>query len=369
MPLAPGKSKDVISGNIAEMIHAGHPRDRAIAAALNTARKMRASGGRAAVRPTDAQKEAGNYRKRQVRFHGLLISIENEKGSERSGTGPGGRRWTCRVPAAYGYIRGTEGADGDHVDCYLGPNPESHVVFVVDQIDPKSGEFDEHKCLLGFKSEPEALKVYDAGFSDGSGPRRRKGIQTLSLHAFKKWLQNGNTKAPLRVAKASGGAVTRVHAGPIHSAVSGRTDHLPMTVPSGSYVIPADIISAMGEGNTASGFKQMRRMFSGAPYQAGNPYGGGDAPYNEKMDALKNHSISPSPHLLAPVPVERAAGGATKGVQIVAAGGEYVLTPEEVMAIGEGDMETGHRVLDEFVKRMRKKTIKTLQKLPGPKKD
>ena len=143
----------------------------------------------------------------------------------------------------------------------------------------------------------------------------------------------------------------KLHVGPIHSSVAGRTDHLPMHVPSGSYVIPADIISAMGEGNTMAGFKHMRRMFGGTPY------GGGSAPYN----------ASGGPY--GEPPPGKAEGGETESVPIIAAGGEYVLSPKEVMQAGGGDLETGHRVLDEFVKRMRSETVKTLKNLPGPKKD
>ena len=144
----------------------------------------------------------------------------------------------------------------------------------------------------------------------------------------------------------------RLHVGPIHSSVAGRTDHLPMHVPSGSYVIPADIISAMGEGNTMAGFKHMKRIFGGMPYGGGSgPYGQSGGPYGAEM-----------PH--------RAAGGeADEGVPIVAAGGEYVLSPSQVVAAGNGNLDLGHKVLDEWVKRMRKQTIKTLSKLPGPKRD
>ena len=147
----------------------------------------------------------------------------------------------------------------------------------------------------------------------------------------------------------------QMHEGPIHSPVAGRTDHLPMNVKSGSYVIPADIISAMGEGNTMAGFKIAKRMFSGqlpyfqgkAPYGAGKtPYGGGSTPYGAKL----------------------ATGGAAP-VEIVAAGGEYVITPEDVTHIGNGDIDHGHEILDHFVTGYRKKTIDTLKKLPGPKRD
>jgi len=136
-----------------------------------------------------------------------------------------------------------------------------------------------------------------------------------------------------------------VHAGPIHSSVAGRTDHLPMKVPSGSYVIPADIVSAMGEGNTIAGFKHLRRMFSG------NPYGGGAAPYNQESSL--------------PYGAHMAKGGETGSVPIVAAGGEHVLSPEQVREVGGGDLERGHRVLDKWVLTMRKELIKTLKKLPG----
>jgi len=152
---------------------------------------------------------------------------------------------------------------------------------------------------------------------------------------------------------ADGGDVaeTALHVGPIHSPVAGRTDHLPMHVPSGSYVIPADIVSSMGEGNTMAGFKHLRRMFAGAPYnQSSGPYGESDSPYGEPIQ-------------------NRARGGHTKGVAIVAAGGEYVLAPHEVAFAGGGDVDRGHHALDEFVKRMRAKTVKTLSKLPGPRRD
>ena len=140
-----------------------------------------------------------------------------------------------------------------------------------------------------------------------------------------------------RAKRAFGGqAMHKPHIGAIRSPVAGRTDHLPMHVPSGSYVIPADIVSSFGEGNTEAGFKVLDM-------------------------ALEKYGNSPQ---------ARASGGSS-GVQvpIVAAGGEYVIPPEVVTAIGEGDMDLGHTELDSFVKTMRKKLIDTLKKLPGPKTD
>jgi hypothetical protein len=139
----------------------------------------------------------------------------------------------------------------------------------------------------------------------------------------------------------------KVHVGPIHSPVAGRTDHLPMHVPSGAYVIPADIISAMGEGNTMAGFKVANTIFTPVPGLKGMP--GADAQLGLPGKA-EGGSIGP------PVP-------------IVAAGGEYVIHPDDVTRIGGGSIDRGHKELDTFVKKMRAKTVQTLRNLPPPKVD
>lgn len=117
--------------------------------------------------------------------------------------------------------------------------------------------------------------------------------------------------------------------GPVNADVPGRTDHLPVHVASGSYVVPADIVSALGEGNTTTGFKVISTMFP--------PGNGSD---EEEV----------------PVPV-------------VIAGGEYVMEPRQVWIAGQGDIDVGHQVLDAFVRKYRALTVKTLQGLPNPKKD
>jgi hypothetical protein len=146
--------------------------------------------------PTEAQKKAGNYSKTHRFFQGLDITIENLKGHSRSGVGRDGKRWSVKMPAHYGYIKRTEGADGDHVDCYIGPNDKSDQVFVVDQKDAETGRFDEHKCLIGFNSEKEAVKTYRAGFSDGKD--RVKHVQRMTMDQFRKWLDRGDTSKPIR---------------------------------------------------------------------------------------------------------------------------------------------------------------------------
>jgi hypothetical protein len=220
MPLSKGSSKKTISHNISEMIHAGHPKDQAVAAALNTARESHAFGR--------------------------------------------------HVPA--------------------------------------------------FMKKPASAKG--------------------EMH-----------HAPSPPAKPTS---PKIHVGPIHSAVAGRTDHLPVHVPSGAYVIPADIISAMGEGNTMAGFKVARRIFEGMPYGGGKPlYGQTGMPYGGNLA----HGGTP----------DSEEGDHT--VPVVVAGGEYVIHPDDVRRLANGDLDEGHKTLDHFVLKMRGKTVKTLKNLPGPKKD
>lgn len=131
------------------------------------------------------------------------------------------------------------------------------------------------------------------------------------------------------------GGATKLHTGAIKAAVAGRTDHLPMHVPSGSYVIPADIVSAIGEGNTEHGFDIIDYMVKQRMASGGS--------------ASEASTANP--------------------VAIIAAGGEYVIPPEAVVGFGGGDLDAGHKALDEWVKSERATTIETLKKLAPPKKD
>lgn len=148
---------------------------------------------------TEAMKLAGNYKKKHIRIHGLEIAIENKKNSYREGIDPDGIQWKSKIYYDYGYIKGTKGADGDHVDVFIGPNKKSEIVFIVNQNNPKSGQFDEHKIMLGFISENEAkngyLKNYEKNWK-GFG-----SIVTLSLEQFKIWLEKGSQKKELKEPK------------------------------------------------------------------------------------------------------------------------------------------------------------------------
>jgi len=154
--------------------------------------------GGAVKQPTEAQKQAGNYQKGHISFQGLPISIENPKGSTRSGKGPDGKEWSVKMPYDYGYIKRTQGADGDHVDVCIGPDHTSDHVFLVDQHDHRTKQFDEHKVMLGYRTKEAAMAAYCSGFSDGKGPERMKTMVRLSMPEFKTWLKKHDTKRAVR---------------------------------------------------------------------------------------------------------------------------------------------------------------------------
>ncbi len=155
------------------------------------------AAGQRVAEPTPAQAEAGNYRKGHVDFQGLPVTIETPKGGTRRGVKDGKVQWEVPdMPAHYGYVKGTEGRDGDHVDVFIGDNPQSDRVYVIDQVDPQSGEFDEHKAVLGTDSLQDAGNLYSRAFSDGLGPDRIGNITEMSVEEFKDWLAKGKRTKP-----------------------------------------------------------------------------------------------------------------------------------------------------------------------------
>lgn len=122
----------------------------------------------------------------RYRSHGLPISIETSKGSKRSGVDVDGHEWSVKMTTDYGYIRGTEGGDGEHLDCFIGPNPESTHVYVVRQIHPNTGKFDEDKVLLGYKSKWQAWQAYKSNYDRLD---HVQGIREIPLDAFKAMLK------------------------------------------------------------------------------------------------------------------------------------------------------------------------------------
>jgi predicted nucleotidyltransferase len=142
--------------------------------------------------PTDAQKKAGNYQKGHVTVDGYEMSIENKKGSTRSGVDSDGKAWSVTMNNTYGYIRGTKGVDGDHIDVFLSDDPTKGGVYVIDQVNPKTGEFDEHKVMYGFPSADAAREAYLANYSPGW-----KGlgeITRVDRDKFRRWIDSSKRK-------------------------------------------------------------------------------------------------------------------------------------------------------------------------------
>ena len=145
--------------------------------------------------PSDAQKESGNYKKGHIKFGGYDYTIENPKGSTRSGKDADGKEWKVTMHDTYGYIRGKFGKDGDHLDMFINDKADldnwNGDVFVVDQVNP-DGSFDEHKVMYGYDSMDDAKKAYLANYSDGW-----KGLGNItgaSKEEFDKWLDTSNRK-------------------------------------------------------------------------------------------------------------------------------------------------------------------------------
>ncbi|MDE6582705.1 MAG: hypothetical protein K2K47_09305, partial [Duncaniella sp.] len=141
--------------------------------------------------PTEAQKKAGNYKMGHVKVDGFDITIENPKGSVRRGTDADGNAWETKMNNTYGYIRGTEGVDGDHIDVFLSDKPEEGDVFVVDQVN-SDGTFDEHKVMYGFATEEEARTAYLSNYAEGWNGLG--AITRVSKEDFKKWVQSSHRK-------------------------------------------------------------------------------------------------------------------------------------------------------------------------------
>lgn len=141
--------------------------------------------------PSEAQKEAGNYKKGHIKINGFDVTIEQPAGSVRSGKDVNGKEWSVTMSNTYGYIRGTEGVDGDHIDVFLGPDMNSDMVYVVDQVNT-DGSFDEHKVMMGFPSLEDARSAYLSNYEEGW--KGLGNITGVTLDGFKKWIDSSTRK-------------------------------------------------------------------------------------------------------------------------------------------------------------------------------
>jgi N12 class adenine-specific DNA methylase len=146
--------------------------------------------------PTEKQKEAGNYKKGHVQVGTFNITIENPKGSVRSGIDTEGNKWETTMQNTYGYIRGTEGVDGDHIDVFLSDDIDGwngRKVFVVDQYN-EDGTFDEHKVMLGFNEADDAEAAYFANYDRNWAKKHKTMLTGVNLEEFKKWIESSHRK-------------------------------------------------------------------------------------------------------------------------------------------------------------------------------
>lgn len=158
--------------------------------------KIKTASADVNTEPTEAQKEAGNYKKGHVQVGTFDITIEQPQGSVRKGTDANGKQWKSKMHNTYGYFRGTEGVDGDHIDVFLSNDIDGwngRKVYVVDQYNP-DGTFDEHKVMLGFNDMDEAKSDYLANYEKGWEDGRRIVVSATNLEDFEKWIDSSHRK-------------------------------------------------------------------------------------------------------------------------------------------------------------------------------
>lgn len=158
--------------------------------------KIKTASADVNTEPTEAQKEAGNYKKGHVQVGTFDITIEQPDGSVRKGTDANGKQWESKMHNTYGYFRGTEGVDGDHIDVFLSNDIDGwngRKVYVVDQYNP-DGSFDEHKVMLGFNDMDEAKSDYLANYEKGWEDGRRIVVSATNLEDFEKWIDSSHRK-------------------------------------------------------------------------------------------------------------------------------------------------------------------------------
>lgn len=146
--------------------------------------------------PTEAQKKAGNYKKGHLSFGGYDYTVETPKGVTRSGKDEQGRPWSVTMHDTYGYILGKIGVDGDHIDMFINDAADLDTfdgnVYVVDQVNPETGEFDEHKVMYGYPSEEAATEAYLANYSKGWKGLGK--VTSVPKATFDKWLESSDRK-------------------------------------------------------------------------------------------------------------------------------------------------------------------------------
>ena len=191
LPASPNGKPTVSTSKVSES-----PETKQEKAEKSISAKVKEASADVNTEPTEAQKEAGNYKKGHVQVGTFDITIEQPEGSIRRGTDADGKQWESKMHNTYGYFRGTEGVDGDHIDVFLSNDIDGwngRKVFVVDQYNP-DGTFDEHKVMLGFNDADEAKGDYLANYEKGWEKGRRIDVSAVNLEDFEKWIASSHRK-------------------------------------------------------------------------------------------------------------------------------------------------------------------------------
>ncbi len=191
LPASPNGKPTVSTSKVSES-----PETKQEKAEKSISAKVKEASADVNTEPTEAQKEAGNYKKGHVQVGAFDITIEQPEGSIRRGTDADGKQWESKMHNTYGYFRGTEGVDGDHIDVFLSNDMDGWngaQVFVVDQYNP-DGTFDEHKVMLGFNDASDAKNNYLANYEKGWENGRRIDVSAVSLEDFEKWIASSHRK-------------------------------------------------------------------------------------------------------------------------------------------------------------------------------
>ncbi len=251
--------------------------------------------------PTQAQIESGTYAKGHVDLQGIGISIENPKGSIRRGKDADGQPWATEMQHHYGYIKRTLAKDGDHVDVFIGERPESTKAFVVDQIDPKTGKYDEPKVILGATDTADASRIYHANYEPGW--KGGGAITEMPVEQFKVWLKTGDTKRPVGLKKIIGKYVTEYPEAALKrfaassSKVAGELAQAELDRRAASAEFSTAVRAQLGEPN------DVQAMANAVQNGTWNP-GANYAPFVDQMRTPESQAASVSD---LPAPIRREA--------------------------------------------------------------
>ncbi len=324
MPLSSGSSREVISRNISEMVHSGYPQRQAVAASLSNARRhpRKAGGG------------------------GIL---HRDMGGPADPSMGGGVAPSAGVmnPLMQSMVQRYQAMSAEQLQqlaVMLGGSPQGQMVQRILQAKQAMPQVGAQSAPVGQIAPPMAQGAPAAptapGYAQG-GPLHR---QFGGMSAMSPWWERSDAR---EIASGSSGL--------LHSTVPGRTDQIAMNAPDGSYVIPADVVSGLGQGNTLAGARILSDAMNTGPYGTAIP---------------RAHHMGPGPPH-APtstrMPVyEGSRGGRAKTVPVLAAGGEFLVSPAQAAMIGGGNLKKGHEKLDKWVVERRKKHVKETAALPPP---